>query len=386
MKNQQFIAKQRLILPLFFFFAVCHLSQAQSRAELDSLRSEASVMLYNDPKLSIKKGLQLYEIAKKDPSIQIGALIVIANGYAVLKNHDQVLKYAFKADSIAKNNNNFTDRMRILTFIGGEYQRLNLSDKALNYLDQAYEISVKHPLPDSLKFLQGNMLFVKGLVQKNNLGCEYALEYFTQAEKVFKSNISGKAINANIAIANNKIGDCNFEMKDYEKAKKNYEESIFYAQKINSTKNIAYSELGLANILSKQGEKQKAIDLLEKALSSIKNMNDIGINSEIYKALSENYSAIGDTENFNKYTSLYSTEQEKLLSEEKKSLNKVANDLSIENIEKQREQKNKYLYLFLFSGCVLGLVLYFSIKKILSKKRKIALHKKEINKTSKDEK
>lgn len=158
------------------------------------------------------------------------------------------------------------------------------------------------------------------------------------------------------------------------------------AQKINSTKNIAYSELGLANILSKQGEKQKAIDLLEKALSSIESMNDIGINSEIYKALSENYSAIGDTENFNKYTSLYSTEQEKLLSEEKKSLNKVANDLSIENIEKQREQKNKYLYLFLFSGCVLGFVLYFSIKKILSKKRKIALHKKEIDKTTKDEK
>ena len=33
----------------------------------------------------------------------------MANGYAVLKNHDKVLEYAFRADSIAKNSKNFTD-------------------------------------------------------------------------------------------------------------------------------------------------------------------------------------------------------------------------------------------------------------------------------------
>ena len=386
MKTLQFLYKLFTVFCAIILFGSSFLLQAQTRAQLDSLRSEASVITYNNPELAIEKGLELYKLAKKDPSTQIGALIIVANGYAVLKNHDKVLEYAFRADSIAKNSKNFTDRIRVLGFIGGEYQRLNLSDKALNYLDQAYDISVSHPLPDSLRFLQGNILFVKGLIQKDKLGCDYALQYFKQAEEVFKSNISSKAINASIAIASNKIGDCNFEMKNYKKARENYEESIFYAKKINAIKSIAYSELGLAKILSVEGENSSAIEMLEEAKASIENVNDIGTNSEIYKALSENYTAIGDTENANKYTSLYLAEQEKLLSEEKKSLNKVVNDLSSENVKKREEQKDKYNYLFLFFGIVLLLVILIVARKIIAKRRKISLHKEELNKSSKNKK
>jgi tetratricopeptide (TPR) repeat protein len=386
MKMQQFTDKLILFSCAIIFFGGSFSSFAQTRAELDSLRSEASTITYNNPELAIEKGLSLYKLAKKDPSTQIGALIIVANGYAVLKNHDKVLEYAFQADSIAKNSKIYTDRIRVLGFIGGEYQRLNLSSKALNYLDQAYEISVSHPLPDSLKFLQGNILFVKGLIQKDNLGCEYALQYFKQAEEVFKNNISSNAINASVAIASNKIGDCNFEMKDYKKAKENYEEAIVYAKKINATKNIAYSELGLANILSTEGKNGEAIQILERAIRSIENVNDIGINSEIYKSLSENYTAIGDAEIANKYTSLYLAEQEKLLSEEKKSLNKVVSDLSSENVKKREEQKDKYNYLFLFFGIVLLLVILIVVRKIIAKRRKISLHKEELNKSSKNKK
>ena len=112
------------------------MSMAQNRAQLDSLRQEASVVTYSDPELAVKKGLELYTLAKDDPSTQIGALIIIANGYAVLKKHDNVLKYAFKADSIAEKSKIYSDRIRVLGFIGGQYQRLNLNDKALNYLEQ----------------------------------------------------------------------------------------------------------------------------------------------------------------------------------------------------------------------------------------------------------
>jgi tetratricopeptide (TPR) repeat protein len=328
----------------------------------------------------------LYELAKNDPSTQIGALIIVANGYAVLKNHDKVLEYAFRADSVAQKNNNYTDRIRVLGFIGGEYQRLKLSDKALNYLDAAYEISVKHPLPDSLNFLKGNILFVKGLIQKDNLGCEYALKFMNEAKNIFKQNISSKTINASIAIANNNIGDCNFDLKAFAKAEENYNEAIVYASKVNATKSIAYAELGLAKILTEEGKNTEAIEMLEEAMKAVENVNDIGINSEIYKALSNSYSAIGDTENFNKYTSLYLAEQEKLLSEEKKSLNKVVNDLSSENIKKREEQKDKYNYLFMFFGFILLLFFYFIIKKILAKRKKIALHKKEMHKSSKKRK
>lgn len=383
MKIKFFKYKSSLICGLFLFLNSFGII-AQSRGELDSLRSEANVLTYSNPELAIEKGLQLYKMARKDASTQVSALIIVANGYAVLKNHDKVLEYAFKADSLAEKSSNYTDRIRVLGFIGGEYQRLKLSQKALNYLDQAYAVSIQHPLPDSLKFLQGNILFVKGLIQKDNLGCEYALEYFQQAEKVFKSNISNKTINASVAIANSNIGDCNFELKDYKKAKENYEESFHYAKKINATKSMAYAELGLARILSVEGKNRQAIEMLEEALKSIENVNDIGTNSEIYKVISENYLAVDDTENYNKYSSLFLAEQEKLISEEKKSLNKVVNDLSSENVKKREEQKDKYTYLFLFFGIVLMILLYFIIREIIKKRRKIALHKNKIDNSSKN--
>ncbi|GHC53480.1 hypothetical protein GCM10008083_16890 [Ulvibacter litoralis] len=358
---------------------------AQSRATLDSIRAEATLLTYSNPQLAIKKGLQLYEMAKNDPSSQTAALITVANAYAILKNHEKVLTYAFRADSVAEKSNNYADRVRVLGFIGGEYQRLKLGNKALSYLDKAYEITVNHPLPDSIKFLQGNIVFVKGLIQKDNLGCEYALEYLKEAEVIFKNNTTNKAINSSIGIANNNIGDCNFELKEYAAAKENYEEAIFYGSKVNSTKIVAYSELGLSKILTVEGKNLEAIHTLQEALKSIEHINDISMNSEIYKALSDNYSIVEDTENFNKYTSLYLAEEAKLLSEEKKSLNTIVNDISLDNSEKSEAQKNKYNYFFIFSIIVLLLLLLYILKNILKKRKKIAQHKEKIDSSEKND-
>ena len=380
MNSAYFFRKFKGIAVVLLFFQVLH-SGAQTRAQLDSLRQEASVVTYSNPNLAIEKGMELYDLAKGDPSTQIGALIIIANGYAVLKNHENVLKYAFKADSIAEKSETYSDRIRVLGFIGGQYQRLNLNDKALNYLDQAYDISVQNPLPDSLKFLQGNILFVKGLIQKDNLGCEYALPFMEQAKSVFKDNISSKAINASIAISNNKIADCHFEMEAYGKAKQNYTQAIEYASKVNAIKSIAYANRGLANILSKQGQYEDAIKKLKAAFHSIEDVNDMGINSELLKSLSENYDAIGDTENFNKYTALYLAENEKLLAEEKKSLTEVITDLSTENSEERTKQKNIYTYLIIFLALVFLLLVYLIVKKILQKRRQIDQQRQEIDKS-----
>lgn len=384
MKTQQNTVLKYLFFTLFTSMLSLGM-YAQSRATLDSIRAEATLLTYSNPQLAIKKGLQLYEMAKNDPSSQTAALITVANAYAILKNHEKVLTYAFRADSVAEKSNNYADRVRVLGFIGGEYQRLKLGNKALSYLDKAYEITVNHPLPDSIKFLQGNIVFVKGLIQKDNLGCEYALEYLKEAEVIFKNNTTNKAINSSIGIANNNIGDCNFELKEYAAAKENYEEAILYGSKVNSTKIVAYSELGLSKILTVEGKNLEAIHTLQEALKSIEHINDISMNSEIYKALSDNYSIVEDTENFNKYTSLYLAEEAKLLSEEKKSLNTIVNDISLDNSEKSEAQKNKYNYFFIFSIIVLLFLLLYILKNILKKRKKIAQHKEKIDSSEKND-
>ncbi len=363
---------------------VCPIVRAQDKALIDSLRQEANVLAYSNPELAVERGLELFSLSDEKPSQQVSALLTIANAYAVLKDHDQVLIYALKADSIAGENQNYTDQIRALGFIGGQYQRLKLHNRALEYIDRAYNISVKHPLPDSIQYLQGNILFVKGMIQRDNLGCEYALSYFTEAAQVFKDNLNKKFINSSMAIALNNIGDCNFELENYAVAKKNYNDAISFASKNNAVKNSAYSKLGLAKILSEEKKYQLAIKKMQEALLSVKNINDAGLKTELYKTLSENYAAIGNNEKYNRYTKLYFEEEAKLLDEEKKSINQVANNLAAKNLDKRKTQKNTYTYIFIICGVFLFVLLAYILQKILRKRKKIAQQKQEIEKTSKN--
>ncbi len=356
---------------------------AQDKKLIDSLRQEANFLAYSNPELAIVRGTELYELSYNDPSQQVSALLTMANAYAVLKDHDQVLKYALMADSIAGKHQNYSDQVRALGFIGGQYQRLKLSNRALTYLDRAYNLSLKHPLPDSIQYLQGNIVFVKGLIQRDQLGCEYALPYLTEASEVFKENLDNKLMNSSMAIALNNIGDCNFELQRFETARENYQDAIEYAERINASKNIAYSQLGLANVLSKEEKHQEAIHLIHKALLSVEDIDDTGLQTQLYKALSKNYERIGDEENYNKYIKIYFETEEKLLEEEKNSVNQIANDLTLENIDKRKNQQNKYTYILLLSGIILAVVLFYIFRKILQKRKKISQKKLEIDNTSK---
>lgn len=377
------LSKNSYIITLVAFLSGCLFSFAQNQKLVDSLRQEANVLTYNNPELAVKRGMELYTISEKNPSVQVSALLTVANAYAVLKDHDQVLKYALLADSIAQENKNYSDQVRALGFIGGQYQRLKLGDRALEYLDKAYTISVEHPMPDSIQYIQGNILFVKGLIKRDNLGCEYALPYLNRAAVIFEENLSKKLMNSSMAIALNNIGDCNFELKKYQLAKTNYENAISYASKINAVKNIAYSKLGLAKILSENKDFKGAIVLLHQALESVENINDAGLKTDLYKTLSKNYDLVGDEKSYNTYTKLYFEEEAKLLDEEKKSVNQIANNLAAENLYKRKNQQNKYSYIFIICGVILLLILVFVLRKIFQKRKKIAQKKREIENTSK---
>ncbi|EDM42919.1 hypothetical protein SCB49_11502 [unidentified eubacterium SCB49] len=372
-----------LYYPLFIALLFITNVLGQHKIDLDSLKKEVNVLVYNNPELAIKKGLELYKLSNEKPSYQVSALIFVANGYAVLKEHDEVFKYALKADSVAAVNKNYTDQVRALGFIGGQYRRLQLSKRALNYLDKAYNLTIEHPLPDSLDFIQGNILVVKGLIKKDDLDCSYALPYFKDAVKVFKKNSDRNSVKINIAITLNNIGDCNIALENYDEAKANFNEAIIYAKQSGAIKNIATARLGLAKLLSIEGKIDEAIVILEDALISIKELNDAAINSEILKALSENYLLLNNDQKHNFYTKLYLEEEHKILGEEKKSLNKVTKEIATENQEKRQDQKNKYTYAFIVSGLVLSVIIFLIYRKITTKRRKISISKEIIQKSSK---
>ncbi|OAB77381.1 tetratricopeptide repeat protein [Cochleicola gelatinilyticus] len=371
-----------LLIFLAVLSSVSHLS-AQTRTQLESLLKEANVSTYNDPKNAIAKGHELYKLAEHNSDFQVGALLTIANAYAVLKDHEKVFHYALKADSIAEQHKNYTDQIKVLGFIGGQYQRLKLGSRALNYLDRAYELSVAHPLPDSIQYLKGNIAFVKGLIQRDNLGCGYALPNFEEAVEVFKKSLEKPSLNASVAIALNRVGDCNFELKNFKAAQTSYSDAITYASRINSKLTIAYSKLGLAKLHFENKEHTEAIGILKEAVEIVSEMNDVGINSQLYEAIAKNYFELNDIENYNTYNALYFSEEEKLVSEEKKSLNIVAKEMASESRKKREEKRNTYTYLFLCLGIFSVLIILFIALKLIRKRRKLNEKKRNAEKASK---
>ena len=366
--------KAKLIMCLLFVFGY-----TTAQVNLDSLKTELNLMVYNNPKEAIMQIEEIYPTIT-DPSMQISYLLTSANAYAVLKNHDAVMETALKAKKIADEAGSPLNRIQVSGFIGGQYRRLGLDDKALLYINEAEEVFKTEVIPDSLKYLGGNILIVKGLIQRSSLGCEYALPYFKEAANVYKKYASKKINMVSVAIAHNNIADCYIEINDFNAAEFNFKEAIKYSLEVNSGHSLAYARMGLSRIYKQENENEKAIDLLKEVDADLEEMNDLSIKKEVYKQLSENYKAINDTQNYEYYSHLYFEETKRIAAEEKKSLNTVVNDLSEETQKSQKETKSKFIFILLGAILLFIIIMSYLAYKIVKKREKINEKKEQIDK------
>ncbi|MFL9838967.1 tetratricopeptide repeat protein [Flavobacterium sp. ST-75] len=372
--NKITLPKVKLIIYLLFVFGY-----TTAQVNLDSLKTELNLMVYNNPKEAIRRVDEIYPTIT-DPSMQISYLLTSANAYAVLKNHDAVMETALKAKKIADEKGSPVNKIQVSGFIGGQYRRLGLDDKALLYINEAEEVFKTEAIPDSLKYLGGNILIVKGLIQRSSLGCEYALPYFKEAANVYKKYISEKINMVSVAIAYNNIADCYIEMNDLDAAELNFKQAVKYSLEVNSGHSLAYAKMGLSRIYKQKNENNKAIGLLKEVDSDLDKMNDLSIKKEVYKQLSENYKAIKDTQNYEYYNQLYFEETKRIIAEEKKSLNAVVNDLSEEKQKSQKQTKSKFIFMLLGAIFVFIAIMSYMAYKIVKKKKKINEKKEQFHK------
>ncbi|RYJ40438.1 tetratricopeptide repeat protein [Flavobacterium beibuense] len=353
--------------------------RVSAQVNLDSLKNEINLMVYNNPEEAIRKAKEAYPFIKEDDTtLKITYLLAIANAYAILKKHDEVMETALKAKNIADTRGTPLNKIQVLGFIAGEYRRLQLNDKALVYINQAEKIYKTETIPDSLKYFGGNILFVKGLIQKDNLGCEYALPYFNEAAEIFKANTQKKINAVSFCIASNNAGDCYIQLNDLEAAKENFTETIKYAESVNATQGAAYGKIGLSRVLKKEDKYKEAIALLNEVLHETKNIDDASMKSQLYRELSEDYLSVENFEKQGYYNKLALEEEKKLSEEEKKSLNKVANKISVENKKNEQEQSNKLILIVVAISFLLLTILLIIFLKIRKKRRSLEQKRSDI--------
>jgi tetratricopeptide (TPR) repeat protein len=79
----------------------------------------------------------------------------------------------------------------------------------------------------------------------------------------------------------------------------NFKQSYQYAKKVNASSLEGFALKGLAQVYTLEGKFSEAIPILENALLISSKVNDLILNQELYKGLSENYLALNQWDNFN---------------------------------------------------------------------------------------
>ena len=350
---------------------------AQNKKKLDSIVKSASNQMYNNPDNVIKSGLIVLKEAGKNNDYKILGYKLISDGYSAKRDYEKSLEYIMKASQLLSFSNDQLLKIITLNKIGIQYHQLKIYDKAIEYLDQSEHIMMEYPIPDSIRTYLGRNYIVRGFIYKEKFNCEIALDFFDRGIIELQKTRT-KIVNSAISIAKYNKGNCYILMLNNKLAKQNFEEANQYAKDINALSLQAFALKGLAQVYTLEGNYQLAISTLNNAFLLSSSVDDLILNQEIYKGLSENYLALNNWEEFKKYQNKFISTQKLIKDRERKS---VSESLNLKDESLKLELKNeisKYYYKFIAAAFVIIFLVIAFVLFIKNKVKKIRQLRSEI--------
>ena len=350
---------------------------AQNKKRLDSIVKSASNQMYNNPDNVIKSGLIVLKEAGKNNDYKILGYKLISDGYSAKRDYEKSLDYIMKASQLLSFSNDQLLKIITLNKIGIQYHQLKIYDKAIEYLDQSEHIMMEYPIPDSIRTYLGRNYIVRGFIYKEKFNCEIAIDFFDRGIIELQKTRT-KIVNSAISIAKYNKGNCYILMLNNKLAKQNFEEANQYAKDINALSLQAFALKGLAQVYTLEGNYQLAISTLNNAFLLSSSVDDLILNQEIYKGLSENYLALNNWEEFKKYQNKFISTQKLIKDRERKS---ISESLNLKDESLKLELKNeisKYYYKFIAVAFVIIFLVISFVLFIKNKVKKIRQLRSEI--------
>lgn len=377
--------KTYLIIALILFNVMTVF--AQKKDKLSTILATATLDIYEKPDRVIKIGDSIYNSPSSSNEVKIRALRLISNAYASKRDYQKSLKYFLKANALSKNTGDIYSQINILSQTGVKYQQMGVYDKAIQYLDESDKLIATLSSKDFERhaYTQASNYIVRGFIYKDQLNCDIAINYFDKGIALYKKrNTDSEQPNLSIAYYNK--GNCYITMSDYAAAKKSFLEAIALAENVNANSLKAFAQKGLAEVYTKEGNYAKAIEILEEALEISKNVGDLVLNRGVYIALANNYLAVNDWQQYQKYNKLFLQNQLIIKESERRSINDSIDELTQINDQKLEEVKTKYFYIIsilVLSIFVMLYLLYRYQKRSISSIDTLNLEVKRIKATLK---
>ncbi len=291
---------------LFFNVFSAYSDNLQEESQIDSLLSARTNDIYENPDQSIAYGLSISENTEYSNMFRIRGLMLVSLGYTSKRDYQKALEYIIKADELSSDSDSQSLKLKILFSTGILYQQLKIYDKSIAYMEEIEKIAMLPSLRDSIsiRLNLANSYIVKGFIYKDNLNCDIAQEYFDKGIREYE-NLNTSNNSANLSIVYYNKGNCYILLSEYGLAKNSFNRSIGLAKLDKASSLISFAQKGLAEVYTLEGNYQDAIDLLQKAMETSKNVGDLVLNLGIYKGLFENYLALNQWEDYQKYYDQY---------------------------------------------------------------------------------
>lgn len=351
--------KNYLIAALIFFSAVN--SNAQSKRKIDNIIATAKLDVYENPDRVIKIGDSIYTDPESTIEDKVMGLMLISDAYSSKRDYQKSLKYFQTANTLSKKVNNIDLQIKVLSKMAVKYQQLKVYDKAIQYLDECDKLIASDPINESTLGKQATNDIIRGVIYKEQLNCNIAIDYFNKGIAKYEKN-NAQEVQPNLSIANYNKGNCYILIADYESAKKSFLQSIKNADNINANSLKAFAQKGLAEVYALEGNHHQAIEVLQEALKISKDVGDLILNRGIYNGLANNYLAVNDWQQYQKYNKLFLQNQLIIKESERRSINDSIDELTQVHNQKLSQVKTRYFYIISIVVLLILIMIYLLYK------------------------
>lgn len=356
------LMKKHIVL---LFVLISTNSFAQKISFRDSL-NKAELLVYENPEKAIEMAGELQsEIDKKDYRKQISILLLLGNAYSSKQNYQKALDRAFEAYELAKKTDNTIDELKVLGFIANQYYVLQLDDKVDFYLDKSEKIIAQAEIPDSLDYVVANTYFIRALNYKDKLDCNFAINYFNKAIKVYENSDYPNS-KINLPITYIQKGYCFFDQKELDSANYNFRKAYDNSVKNQVVYNKSHAQIGISKILTEQKNYKSALDTLLNVEQELETSSPLSLKAEVYKSISDNFLLTKDYQNYKKYADSYLKIKKEIDSLEVRFVENIL-DSQISNADDsiKKEQNKLLIWGSILIISLVGLVLFvlFRIKR-----------------------